>query len=166
MIVNERNNMTDITAKLNTIKKLSPYNFEQDMLYKTKLWQAIPYIEMIPLNHVQEIISKINNLENTRTTSPILNFGGQNAELWCNGGEIRFITQMIYESVKYPLQCFWFTTLVSKKENLPSIYKTLNKVGAVEIKTIDMAQGQKTSRIVAWTFLSQKQQKEWKFTTD
>jgi len=111
-------------------------------------------------------IRKINNLENTRTTTPILNFGGQNTELWCNGGEIRFITQMIYESVKYPLQCFWFTTLVSKKENLPSIYKTLNKVGAVEIKTIDMAQGQKTSRIVAWTFLSQKQQKEWKFTTD
>ncbi len=111
-------------------------------------------------------IRKINNLENTRTTSPILNFGGQNAELWCNGGEIGFITQMIYESVKYPLQCFWFTTLVSKKENLPSIYKTLNKVGAVDIKTIDMAQGQKTSRIVAWTFLSEKQQKEWKFTTD
>ena len=108
-------------------------------------------------------IRKVNNLENTRTSKPVLNFGGQNAELWCNGGEIGFITQMIYESVKYPLQCFWFTTLVSKKENLPNIYKTLNKVGAVEVKTIDMAQGQKISRIVAWTFLSEKQQKDWKF---
>ncbi len=106
---------------------------------------------------------KINNLENIKTTKPILNFGGQNAELWCNGGEIGFITQMIYESVKYPMQCFWFTTLVSKKDNLSNIDKTLNKVGAVEIKTIDMAQGQKISRIVAWTFLSEKQQKEWKF---
>jgi 23S rRNA (adenine1618-N6)-methyltransferase len=36
-------------------------------------------------------------------------------------------------------------------------------VSAVDIKTIDMAQGQKTSRIVAWTFLSQEQQKAWKF---
>lgn len=107
---------------------------------------------------------KINNLENTRTKKPILNFGGQNAELWCEGGEFAFITQMIYESVKYPLQVFWFTTLVSKKDNLRSIYKTLNKVGAVEIKTIEMAQGQKTSRFVAWTFLSEKQQKEWKFS--
>lgn len=107
---------------------------------------------------------KINNLENTRTKKPILNFGGQNAELWCEGGEFAFITQMIYESVKYPLQVFWFTTLVSKKDNLRSIYKTLNKVGAVEIKTIEMAQGQKTSRFVAWTFLSKKQQKEWKFS--
>jgi 23S rRNA (adenine1618-N6)-methyltransferase len=108
-------------------------------------------------------IRKVNNLENTRTKNPILNFGGQNAELWCEGGEIGFVTQMIYESAKYPLQVFWFTTLVSKKENLPNIYKTLSKVEAVEIKTIDMSQGQKTSRIVAWTFLSEVQQKKWKF---
>lgn len=108
-------------------------------------------------------IRKVNNLLDTRTKNPVLNFGGQNAELWCDGGEIGFITQMIYESAKYPLQVFWFTTLVSKKDNLSSIYKTLNKVSAVEIKTIDMAQGQKTSRIVAWTFLSELQQKNWKF---
>jgi 23S rRNA (adenine1618-N6)-methyltransferase len=108
-------------------------------------------------------IRKVNNLENTRTTKPVLNFGGQNAELWCDGGEIGFITQMIYESAKYPMQVLWFTTLVSKKDNLSSIYKTLNKVSAVVIKTIDMAQGQKTSRIVAWTFLSEAQQKAWKF---
>ncbi len=108
-------------------------------------------------------IRKVNNLENIRTKNPILNFGGQNAELWCDGGEIGFVTQMIYESTKYPLQVLWFTTLVSKKENLSNIYKTLSKVQAVEIKTIDMSQGQKTSRIVAWTFLSESQQKNWKF---
>ena len=108
-------------------------------------------------------IRKINNLENTKTTTPILNFGGHNAELWCEGGELGFITQMIYESAKYPLQCFWFTTLVSKKDNLSSLYKTLNKVNAVVVKTIDMAQGQKNSRRLAWTFLSEVQQKEWKF---
>jgi 23S rRNA (adenine1618-N6)-methyltransferase len=109
-------------------------------------------------------LRKINNLENTKTTKPVLNFGGQNAELWCEGGELGFLTQMIYESAKYPMQCLWFTTLVSKKENLSSIYKTLNKVSAVAVKTIDMAQGQKTSRIVAWTFLSEAQQKAWKFS--
>ncbi|MFT5252440.1 MAG: 23S rRNA (adenine1618-N6)-methyltransferase [Flavobacteriales bacterium] len=109
-------------------------------------------------------IRKISNLESTKTTKPILNFGGHNAELWCEGGELGFITQMIFESAKYPLQCLWFTTLVSKQSHLSSIYKTLNKVNAATIKTIDMAQGQKTSRIVAWTFLSEKQQKEWKFS--
>jgi 23S rRNA (adenine1618-N6)-methyltransferase len=108
-------------------------------------------------------LRKVNALQNTKTAKPVLNFGGQNTELWCEGGEIGFITQMIYESVKYPQQVLWFTTLVSKKDNLASIYKTLNKVGAADIKTIEMAQGQKNSRIVAWTFLTASQQKDWKF---
>ncbi|MFN3969617.1 23S rRNA (adenine(1618)-N(6))-methyltransferase RlmF [Flavobacterium sp.] len=103
-------------------------------------------------------LRKVNTLNNEKTSKAVLNFGGQNAELWCSGGEIGFITQMIYESAKYPLQCLWFTTLVSKKDNLKSIYKKLGKVGAADIKTIDMAQGQKISRIVAWTFLTKKQQ--------
>ena len=112
-------------------------------------------------------LRKVNNLESrdfaNKATKPVLNFGGHNAELWCEGGELGFITQMIYESAKYPMQCFWFTTLVSKQSHLSSIYKTLNKVNAVAMKTIDMAQGQKTSRIITWTFLSEAQQKQWKF---
>lgn len=106
---------------------------------------------------------KVSNLKNKKTKSPVLNFGGKNAELWCNGGEIGFITQMIYESVKYPVQVLWFTTLVSKKENLNRIHKLLKKVGAIDMKTIDMAQGQKTSRMVAWTFHTKAQQENWKF---
>ena len=105
---------------------------------------------------------KVSNLnpKEKKNTNPVLNFGGQNAELWCNGGEIGFITQMIYESVKYPSQVLWFTTLVSKKENLSSIYKTLKKVNAVSVKTIEMSQGQKNSRIVAWSFLNEIEQKK------
>jgi len=108
-------------------------------------------------------IRKINALENTRTTSPVLNFGGQNAELWCDGGESGFVTQMIFESAKYPMQCLWYTTLVSKKENLSSFYKTLNKVNVATVRTIEMAQGQKTSRVLAWTFQTEAQQRNWKF---
>lgn len=108
-------------------------------------------------------LRKINALENTKTKNPVLNFGGQNSELWCEGGELAFINQMIYESSKYPMQCLWFTTLVSKNSHLSSIYKTLDKVKASSIKTIEMAQGQKISRIVAWSFLSESQQKSWKF---
>ena len=106
-------------------------------------------------------LRKINSLEKTKTNQPVLNFSGQNAELWCDGGEIKFITQMIFESAKYAKQVLWFTTLVSKKDNLHSIYKTLQKVNAVEVKTIDMAQGQKNSRIVTWTYLNEKQREDW-----
>lgn len=108
-------------------------------------------------------LRKTGNLQNAKTKNTVLNFGGEHSELWCEGGELAFITQMIYESVKYPTQCFWFTTLVSKHENLKSIHRLLNKVGAVEIRTVEMAQGQKNSRFVAWTFLSETQQKNWQF---
>ena len=64
----------------------------------------------------------------------------------------------------FSTSCFWFTTLVSKQSNLKSIYAALKNAEAVDVKTIEMGQGNKTSRIVAWTFLTSEQQKEWKNT--
>lgn len=91
-----------------------------------------------------------------------LNFGGQAAELYCAGGEAAFIGSMIRESAAIAYQCFWFTTLVSKASSLPSIYRALKQVGALQVSTIAMTQGQKQSRIVAWTFLDAKQQHAWR----
>jgi len=81
-----------------------------------------------------------------------LNFGGKANELWCEGGELGFIRRMIEESAAFARQCGWFTTLVSKSEHLPCLEQALRKVKAVEVKIIDMAQGQKKSRILAWRF--------------
>ncbi len=81
-----------------------------------------------------------------------LNFGGQSNELVCEGGEEAFVLAMIKESKQFATQCQWFTTLVSKAANLPSVYRALQTVGAQQVKTIDMQQGQKQSRMVAWTF--------------
>lgn len=81
-----------------------------------------------------------------------LNFGGQSNELFCEGGEAAFLTTMIRESKLFAKQCVWFTTLVSKATNLPMVYRELKKVQAVTVKTVEMAQGQKQSRFVAWSF--------------
>jgi 23S rRNA (adenine1618-N6)-methyltransferase len=93
---------------------------------------------------------KLKNLKKDGATG--LNFGGQANELWCNGGESLFIKRMIKQSVTVKNQVDWFTTLVSKKENLPKIVKHLDKIKA-DYKVIDMAQGHKRSRIVAWRFI-------------
>ncbi|ABV39031.1 protein of unknown function DUF890 [Shewanella sediminis HAW-EB3] len=90
-----------------------------------------------------------------------LNFGGQKAELWCEGGEKQFLANMIRESKDFATQCLWFTSLVSKKENLQPCYAALEKVGAVTVKTIDMAQGNKLTRVLAWSYLTPKQQALW-----
>ena len=69
---------------------------------------------------------------------------------------------MIKESAQLQTTCFWFTSLISRSENLPAIYLELAKVKAVDVKTIEMKQGNKISRFVAWTFLNDAQQKAWK----
>lgn len=93
--------------------------------------------------------------------SSVLNFGGQNNELYCEGGEKAFVNGMINESKQFSSHCLWFSTLISKAANLPGVYRALKNVNALQVKTIDMAQGQKQSRIVAWTFLNTKQQHAW-----
>lgn len=105
---------------------------------------------------------KLKNLGYNQTKKPMLNFGGKQMELSCKGGESGFVRQMIKESSAMPLACLWYSTLVSKKENLPAIYQALKMVKAFAVKTIPMAQGQKMSRIVAWSFLNEKEQNEWK----
>ncbi|MBV8325393.1 23S rRNA (adenine(1618)-N(6))-methyltransferase RlmF [Chryseobacterium sp.] len=106
-------------------------------------------------------IRKTKNLNRSKKQKPLLNFGGQQNELWCEGGEIAFITKMIHESALYPSQVLWFTCLVSKKDNLHKLTALVKKLKAAEYKTIDMAQGQKISRILAWTFAPQKDRKDW-----
>lgn len=95
-------------------------------------------------------------LKNIRS-GPILNFGGQNTELWCPGGELAFIKKMIEESIIFKKNCFWFSTLVSKKESLSGIYGELKRAKVTDVKTFEMAQGQKISHFVAWTFKDKKQ---------
>jgi 23S rRNA (adenine1618-N6)-methyltransferase len=96
---------------------------------------------------------KWKNLGVKKGDKKLLNFGGRNSELVYPGGEERFLRRMITESAELATTCKWFTSLVSKKETLESCYRLLEKVKAVKVKTIDMAQGQKTSRILAWTFM-------------
>jgi len=104
-------------------------------------------------------LRKLNNLKKEKVKDPILNFGGQNAELWCEGGEVEFIINMIKQSKQFASSCFWFSSLVSKKTHLPSIYHNLKLAEAVDVKTIPMGQGNKTSHLIAWTFFTREKQK-------
>ncbi|SFZ91431.1 23S rRNA (adenine1618-N6)-methyltransferase [Flaviramulus basaltis] len=82
----------------------------------------------------------------------VRNFSGTKNELWYKGGEKAFIHNYLYESSLFKEQCVWFTTLVSKKDLVKGMYASLKKLGATNIKTINMGQGNKISRIVAWTY--------------
>lgn len=105
---------------------------------------------------------KVRNLSGKKGTGTTLNFGGIPKELIYEGGEYQFIQNMMQESKKFATNFFWFSTLVSKQATLKGIYKTLEKLEATQIKTMPMNTGNKTSRIVAWTFLSKTAQKAWR----
>lgn len=106
-------------------------------------------------------VRKVKNLSGKKEKSTELNFSGNQNELVYEGGEYQFIANMINESKLFSKNCLWFTTLVSKESNLKAISKLLNNVNASKIKVIPMGTGNKTSRIVAWTFLDEAAQRNW-----
>ena len=95
---------------------------------------------------------KLRNLGRPAGGRPVLNFGGQPGELCYPGGEPAFLQRLIRESALYGRNCRWFTSLVSRSEHLPAVQQALRQVQAREVRIIPMAQGQKKSRVVAWTF--------------
>ncbi|QKG51427.1 23S rRNA (adenine(1618)-N(6))-methyltransferase RlmF [Hymenobacter sp. BRD67] len=99
-----------------------------------------------------------------RSVAPARNFGGQHNELWYPGGEETFLRQLIAESRQLPKASYWYTALVSQKVALRSAYYFLQQAQAVHVKTIEMAQGQKKSRFVAWSFLTEEERAAWRQT--
>jgi 23S rRNA (adenine1618-N6)-methyltransferase len=119
-----------------------------------------------PFHHSAEearlgTLRKVKNLHGKTDAKPALNFGGQADELWCAGGELQFIKEMIRESAEFRYQVFWFSSLVAKSEHLKLLQVELKKAGVFEQKVIEMAQGNKKSRLIAWTFLTKSQQEVW-----
>ena len=109
-------------------------------------------------------LKKVRNLTGLDTHHAVRNFSGVHTELWCDGGENKFISNMISESYDFRKQCFWFTSMVSKSTTLKLLIDKLENTTATDINVINMSTGNKVSRIVAWTFLNKKQQAEWRET--
>ncbi|WP_428773569.1 23S rRNA (adenine(1618)-N(6))-methyltransferase RlmF [Vibrio sp.] len=118
---------------------------------------------------------KLTNLQNNRrkrgaaeVASPkkTLNFGGQKAELWCPGGEAAFIKNMAHESHQFADQVLWFSSLISKKDNVRWMRKQLDKAGAKDVRVVEMQQGQKVSRFIAWSFKNETERHNWLRSND
>ncbi len=108
---------------------------------------------------------KIRNLTGVRTDKPSLNFGGKQGELWFPGGEVAFCRLMIEESVAVSTVCVWFTTLLSKNDSVAPLRRALDVVNPREVRVINMHHGNKVTRIVAWSFMSQQQRRAWRAAT-
>mgnify|MGYP005842374565 CR=1 FL=1 len=86
------------------------------------------------------------------------NFAGSNSELWCEGGELAFIGKMIVESQAYARQVGWFSSLVSQQKHHKLLVAQLTKLaktcGPIDVRQIKMQQGQKSSLLLAWRYVT------------
>lgn len=81
-------------------------------------------------------------------------FGGNQSELWCAGGERRFISAHIRESALHPSAALWFTSLVSAESSLPKLLAELRSTDARRVERLGVATGNKQMRILAWSYWS------------
>ncbi|WKW45449.1 23S rRNA (adenine(1618)-N(6))-methyltransferase RlmF [Myroides sp. JBRI-B21084] len=98
-----------------------------------------------------QTLRKLKGLNNTRNVKLAHNFSGKNNELWCEGGELVFVKKLINESLLFTKNVGCFTVLISNENNLKPLQNMLqNKVKYLKI--MEMSQGNKKSRILAWRF--------------
>lgn len=99
--------------------------------------------------HWNKVVNKNEKLHKGKSL-PVQNFGGLANELWREGGEKAFVTQLIYDSLEYKEQLKWCTALVADKDHLKPLVSVLEYHKVPQVEIIPMQQGQKISRLLAW----------------
>ena len=164
---NSLNNSQEIINSNNLSEKISlHFQKNKDEIFSNEIFQNIQFTATMcnpPFysSQYEAIEANARKLKGLGIETTARNFSGSQNELWYKGGEKAFLHNYLYQSSLFKTTCFWYTTLVSKKENVESMIKSLSKLGATKIKNIPMHQGNKVTRIIAWTFLSLDEQKEW-----
>ncbi|MGV6944160.1 23S rRNA (adenine(1618)-N(6))-methyltransferase RlmF [Sphingobacterium kyonggiense] len=96
------------------------------------------------------VVKKNSKLHQEAEDSLASNFKGLPNELWFPGGEQKFITQMIYESMDLKDQIGVCSSLVSNKETIRPLKAILEYHKIQDIQVTMMHQGKKISRILSW----------------
>ncbi|MEY2924960.1 MAG: hypothetical protein RLZZ337_1508 [Bacteroidota bacterium] len=144
-----------LTKKISILKQQNPQKIFDTIIQPTDKFAATicnPPFHASEQEVISSNLKKLKKLTGKKHTELQLSFGGQHNELWYPGGELAFIKKMIIESAHFANQVGWFTTLVSKGGNVTELQKVLTRIKAKEVKTIEMGQGNKISRFVAWRF--------------
>jgi 23S rRNA (adenine1618-N6)-methyltransferase len=144
-----------LSKKIEIRQQLDPANIFKGILLPNEFYHATVCNPPFYASEEEAAKSTLRKLKKLHPEKSVMelerNFKGRPNELWCNGGEALFIKRMVKESVAFQQQVNWFTTLVSKSETLPKLYKLLEKLNAT-FHTIEMQHGHKITRVVAWQF--------------
>lgn len=120
-----------------------------------------PPFHASPEDAQKDHLRKLSHLKKKKVIQSALNFGGQHTELCTPGGERQFAQTFIRQSKRYSESCFWFSILISKESNVKHVLESLKLANSEQVIVKPMGQGNKKSRIIAWTFLGKKEQQLW-----
>ncbi|KAH7035791.1 uncharacterized protein B0I36DRAFT_319080 [Microdochium trichocladiopsis] len=84
---------------------------------------------------------------------PLSAHTGAPVELWCEGGEVGFVRQMINESMVLRDRVQWYTAMLSSPQSVEKLLVDLNRLGLRNIATTTFIPGKVTRRYaLAWSF--------------
>lgn len=135
----------------------NPKNILKDIILPKEYYDAIicnPPFFKSQEDHEAQVSRKNKNLRISQDANS--NYQGLSTELWTDGGEKKFITQLIYDSFTFKDQIGYCTTLVSNKENIKPLRAILEYHKVEDIQMINMSQGNKINRILAWKLSDKK----------
>ncbi|MHC5202391.1 23S rRNA (adenine(1618)-N(6))-methyltransferase RlmF [Myroides sp. LJL119] len=147
-------NNTHLQSKIKVRLQNNPKNILKGIIQNQEFFDAVicnpPFFKS--LEDYQNQAKRKNKALYQDPKGSISNFSGSSSELFCKGGEKAFIENYIYQSVHFSNQVRWFTTLVSKQDNLPFLQGVLKRIKVTQYQIIDMGQGNKKTRVLAWRF--------------
>lgn len=157
------NSLNHAQSLIKTNKDLSKHISLQQQFDRSHIFDGIlqqdDYFDLVVCNppfyksreeNWQKTSKKYQNLKKDKSAITVQNFGGHPNELWCEGGERTFVRNMINESMRYKKQLGWVSSLVSNKDNLKPLIAVLEYNKAAKVEIINISQGQKSIRILAW----------------
>lgn len=153
-----------LKGKVELRQQKNPTNFFKGIIQKEEkidITICNPPFHASAAEAAKGTMRKLRNLKLKKESSVERNFSGKHNELVYPGGEYGFIAKMINESQYYEKNCLWFSSLVSKQTNEKKLLKLLEKSTVSEVKSIATKTGNKSSRILAWTYLSKQERTSW-----
>jgi len=77
---------------------------------------------------------------------------GKSTEMVTNGGESKFVCQIVDDSFQLKDKIRWYTSMVGKKVTLSHVKKALKNLGILNVRTTEFFQGKTTIWAIAWSF--------------
>lgn len=98
--------------------------------------------------------------------NPQTDYGGTLMEMIYPGGEEKFVTEMIQDSLGHKASVAWFSTMVGKKRTFKVAKKLLYSLGNNVIRTSELVQGVTHRWVISWSFIAPRHIQEMPLPRD